>query len=391
MPAEPCRPLFFAAALLLVGVADAQGPDDGGRVGIAAAIAGGAVVVIASAVAAYLFVRRRRRQRVQTMKTEEEMGVYERQQEVERAARALQRAREVLAQRTGHLDWNPQLAAKNEAVQLMDVDDGGGPGGLPGGGDMMDWANAMGMDGAAAAAMGPMKTSEKAVELVAEFGAQGAVMQVMQAAKEVLERELRELERDGDEEFEEAVGGVEDSEWRERLHQQMQYQDLQKQLAIIEEETEDMLSEDEKQRKRELDALDREGIVEISMPFGIDRKITVRREPPPPPRPVPWSRMVQVLHRDETSEMLVQRSTGESQAVAGFSHAMRNLQNEIERQEHMDALELTEAAQGLQPAVGDIRGPGATMLAPVQPMQLPLHIQHGKQRLFDNVLDINPV
>lgn len=369
----------------------------------------------------------------------------------------------------------------------MDVDDGGGPGGLPGGGDMMDWANAMGMDGAAAAAMGPMKTSEKgeplpvhaafnrhlprsaaagavgrtrvpaagltmppsraaAVELVAEFGAQGAVMQVMQAAKEVLERELRELERDGDEEFEEAVGGVEDSEWRERLHQQMQYQDLQKQLAIvsrhpcctacttglpraapihghlflrmaflrsrklflasyfdhgtstclracaqIEEETEDMLSEDEKQRKRELDALDREGIVEISMPFGIDRKITVRREPPPPPRPVPWSRMVQVLHRDETSEMLVQRSTGESQAVAGFSHAMRNLQNEIERQEHMDALELTEAAQGLQPAVGDIRGPGATMLAPVQPMQLPLHIQHGKQRLFDNVLDINPV
>lgn len=129
LPAEPCRPLFFAAALLLVGVADAQGPDDGGRVGIAAAIAGGAVVVIASAVAAYLFVRRRRRQRVQTMKTEEEMvrvlqperrpcskmvprlsprhecsprlaatqGVYERQQEVERAARALQRAREVRA------------------------------------------------------------------------------------------------------------------------------------------------------------------------------------------------------------------------------------------------------------------------------------------------------
>ena len=34
--------------------------------------------------------------------------------------------------------------------------------------------------------------------------------------------------------------------------------------------------------------------VEIAMPFGIERKITVRREPPPPPRPVPWSRMVSV-------------------------------------------------------------------------------------------------
>jgi hypothetical protein len=59
------------------------------------------------------------------------------------------------------------------------------------------------------------RTSEKAIQLVTEFGAQGALVQVMQAAKEVLERELRDLEAEGDEEFETQV--AEDPAWRERL------------------------------------------------------------------------------------------------------------------------------------------------------------------------------
>ena len=108
---------------------------------------------------------------------------------------------QVLAQRTGHLDWNPQLAAKNEAIQLMDIEDskvastGGGPDGIGiGVGGLLEQADGV-----------PMKTSEKAMDLVAEFGAQGAVLQVMQAAKDVLERELRDLDKGEDDEYEEAV------------------------------------------------------------------------------------------------------------------------------------------------------------------------------------------
>ena len=70
---------------------------------------------------------------------------------------------------------------------------------------------------------------------------------------------------------------------------------------------------------------------------------------------------------------------------------MRNLQNEIERQEHMDEEELAAAAQGLTPAIGGgFRGPGATQLLPVEQTQMPLNIQVGKQRLVDNVVEINP-
>ena len=122
-----------------------------------------------------------------------EMEQYEKAVELERATRALQRAREVLAQRTGNADWNPKLQKNVQSMQLDEMadddDDEGGPDGMgewrtdgpfrmgPGGVELP------GGDDAAVA------VCEKAIQLVAEFGAQGAMIQVMYAAKKQLERE----------------------------------------------------------------------------------------------------------------------------------------------------------------------------------------------------------
>ena len=90
-------------------------------------------------------VKRKRRRRIQHANIQEQMGKYEREQEVDRANRALQRAREVLAHRTGNADWNPELTKKNEVMQLMDVDEktSAPVAPPPGGADVLggvDWA-----------------------------------------------------------------------------------------------------------------------------------------------------------------------------------------------------------------------------------------------------------
>ena len=107
--------------LLLPKCVEAQ-EDGGSSVGLAIGISlGGVVVVVGSAMGAYVCVKRKRRRRIQHANIQEQMGKYEREQEVDRANRALQRAREVLAYRTGNADWNPELTKKNEVMQLMDV------------------------------------------------------------------------------------------------------------------------------------------------------------------------------------------------------------------------------------------------------------------------------
>ena len=94
---------------------------------------------------------------------------------------------------------------------------------------------------------------------------------------------------------------------------------------------EDMLSEEERQRRRELEALSKEGTVEIETFPTIGHKILVRKHAPPPPRPVAWSKMATSLHRPDASEELVQRSGQESKAVQQYSQALRAMSEEIER------------------------------------------------------------
>merc|ERR1719171_629819 len=147
------------------------------------------------------------------------------------------------------------------------------------------------------------------------------MVQVMHAAKKQLALELQELEASegniypsGDLEAQ-----VEDPEWRDRVKDQMQLKELERQLAAVDEETEDMLSEEERQRRRELEALSKEGTVEIETFPTIGHKILVRKHAPPPPRPVAWSKMATSLHRPDASEELVQRSGQESKAVQQYS------------------------------------------------------------------------
>lgn len=100
-----------------------------------------------------------------------------------------------------------------------------------------------------------------------------------------------------------------------------------------------MLSEEERQRRRELEALSKEGTVEIETFPTIGHKILVRKHAPPPPRPVAWAKMATSLHRPDASETLVQRSGQESKAVQQYSQALRAMSEEIERHDGWGAVD----------------------------------------------------
>jgi uncharacterized spore protein YtfJ len=245
------RSVVVEAALWLCVVAvGVAGQSGGGGSSMSSAMpvaigAGFAATVLV--VALLLLWRRKKDRRVRRIKARE-MEQYEKAVELERATRALQRAREVLAQRTGNADWDPKLQANVQSMQLDEMDDDDGDEGGPDG--MGEWRtdgpfkmgpgamNQPGMefpDGEDAA----VAVCEKAIQLVAEFGAQGAMIQVMYAAKKQLERELRDLEHS--EGIINVDGGLEeeseDPEWRERVKDQMQLKELERQLAAVDEET----------------------------------------------------------------------------------------------------------------------------------------------------------
>ena len=234
----------------------------------------GAVVVAAAL--AYMLVRRNRNRKLRKIKARE-MAQYQQAVELERAARALQRAREVLAERTGNAEWNPKLEQNVQKMQLDDMpsEDDDDPFDTDGPFQAGEWGDPAG-------AQHGVAVCTQAMQLVEEYGAQGAMVQVMHAAKKVLEQELRDLERsegavniDGTIEEE-----VEDVGWRERVADQMQMKELERQLAAVDEETEDMLSEEERQRRKELEALKMEGTVELETFPTVGHKILVRCAPP---------------------------------------------------------------------------------------------------------------
>ena len=75
---------------------------------------------------------------------------------------------------------------------------------------------------------------DAAMRLVVEYGAQAAMMQVMYAAKQKLDKELKDLEASD----KAAEGGameenIEDPDWRIRVQDQMQLKELERQLGRI--------------------------------------------------------------------------------------------------------------------------------------------------------------
>ena len=90
--------------------------------------AGAGFGVVLAVVAGFIVWRSKKNRRIRIIK-EREMEQYQQAVELERAARALQRAREVLAQRTGNADWNPKLQHGVQTMQLDEMDDDGGEGG----------------------------------------------------------------------------------------------------------------------------------------------------------------------------------------------------------------------------------------------------------------------
>ena len=177
-----------------------------------------------------------------------------------------------MAQRTGNADWNPKLQANVQSMQLdeMEVSGVGGLRGFPlpaicsaykteisswrkqddeeDEDENAEWRTdgpfKMGVDGPGMSAAqdaedAAVAVCEKAIQLVAEYGAQGAMIQVMYAAKKQLERELRDLEHS--EGVINVDGGLEeereDPEWRDRVKDQMQLKELERQLAAVDEET----------------------------------------------------------------------------------------------------------------------------------------------------------
>jgi hypothetical protein len=340
-----------AAALWLSMLASAAAQQGGGSSSSSSSsmlpiAIGAGMAATLTAIAALLFWRRKKNRRIRMVKARE-MEQYDRAVELERATRALQRAREVLAQRTGNADWNPKLQANVQSMQLDEMADDGDADGGGGGGGAAEWRTdgpfKMGPGGMGGVdpndPFGPdaedtaVAVCDRAIPRVAEYGAQGAMVQVMYAAKKQLEQELRDLEHS--EGIINVDGGLEeeteDPEWRERVKDQMQLKELERQLAAVDEETEDMLSEEERQRRRELEALSKEGTVEIETFPTIGHKILVRKHAPPPPRPVAWAKMATSLHRPDASEDLVQRSGQESKAVQQYSQALRAMSEEIER------------------------------------------------------------
>ena len=81
-----------------------------------------AVSVVACALAALFVYSRVRRRKAKEMHARE-LERYENTLQVERSQRALQRAREVLAARTGNAAWNPKLEEKVRDIQLGSMPD----------------------------------------------------------------------------------------------------------------------------------------------------------------------------------------------------------------------------------------------------------------------------
>jgi hypothetical protein len=186
-------------------------------------------VVLVSFVIAALLAYRSVRQRRDRLAKQRELEQYENALQMDRAQRALQRAREVLAERTGNAGWNPQLEQRVRSMQLE-----------------TKTAPSLGDDstgGLVSPSGDPVKVSERAMQLVIEYGAQGAMMQVMHAAKKQLDKEMRELEASERFPGSELEEDSEDPVWRTRVKDQMQLKELEKQLAAVDEETQDMLSE----------------------------------------------------------------------------------------------------------------------------------------------------
>ena len=132
-------------------------------------------VVLVSFVIAALLAYRSVRQRRDRLAKQRELEQYENALQMDRAQRALQRAREVLAERTGNAGWNPQLEQRVRSMQLE-----------------TKTAPSLGDDstgGLVSPSGDPVKVSERAMQLVIEYGAQGAMMQVMHAAKKQLDKE----------------------------------------------------------------------------------------------------------------------------------------------------------------------------------------------------------
>ena len=230
----------------IAGVAAQPSGGGGSSMSGAMPIAIGSGFAVTVLVVAVLVLWRRKKDRRVRMIKAREMEQYEKAVELERATRALQRAREVLAQRTGNADWNPKLQANVQSMQLDEMDDDAEDDDAGAGEWRTDGPFKMGADGMNPTGMGPhegegaaVAVCEKAIQLVAEFGAQGAMIQVMYAAKKQLERELRDLEHS--EGIINVDGGLEeeseDPEWRERVKDQMQLKELERQLAAVDEET----------------------------------------------------------------------------------------------------------------------------------------------------------
>lgn len=397
--------LMLSLLLLAHIVAGQQAPTAAAGGGADGSVSSAMPVAIGSGFGATVLVisvlvlwRRRKQRRVRMIKARE-MEQYEKSVELERATRALQRAREVLAQRTGNADWNPKLQANVQSMQLdemADGDDDDDDGAADGAGEWRtDGPFKMGPGATNPNGMGPpggedtaVAVCEKAMQLVAEFGAQGAMVQVMYAAKKQLEQELRDLEHS--EGIINVDGGLEeeseDPEWRERVKDQMQLKELERQLAAVDEETEDMLSEEERQRRRELEALSKEGTVEIETFPTIGHKILVRKHAPPPPRPVAWAKMATSLHRPDASETLVQRSGQESKAVQQYSQALRAMSEEIERHDGWGAVDAKSIADvSNMPQRPVVESPSADSAPRHEIDLLPppetIKVQHGNARL----------
>lgn len=419
------RPAIAALALALLFVGDALAQPSpapaasasGGGVPPVTIAAGAGLMVVMAVVAGIFVWRSKKKRRIRIIK-DHEMFQYQQAVQTERVTRALQRAREVLAQRTGNADWNPKLQQGVQDMQLDEMEDdgdgGGGKGGDGGyeqhtdgpfkvgdggmGGGMPGMPGMPGMGGDEFGEESAVSVCDGAMKLVAEYGAQGAMVQVMYAAKKQLESELRDLEHsEGIINVDGTLGEeTEDPGWRERVKDQMQLKELERQLAAVDEETEDMLSEEERQRRRELEALSKEGTVEIETFPTIGHKILVRKHAPPPPRPVAWSKMATALHRPEASEELVQRSGQESAAVQQYSQALRAMSAEIERHDgwgELDPRSIQDVSGGSGDGEGSPRSMGRPMIeAPDEDSQvrheidlLPavpeIAIQYGKSRL----------